>query len=318
MKKEIYLAGGCFWGTEKYLENIPGVLSTEVGYANGDTENPTYEEVCRNNTGHAEAVKVEYDDNKIGLSFILSLYYDVINPISKNRQGNDIGKQYRTGIYFTDEKDEEVIFASIDNLQKGYNEKIAIEVKPLANYYKAEEYHQKYLNKNPGGYCHIGVDKFEKAEKAVDISKKYVKKTRDELKASLNEMQFDVTQSNGTEPPYRNEYFDTFEEGIYVDITTGEPLFLSDDKFESGCGWPSFSRPIDSKLIKNITDKSHGMVRTEVRSSNGDAHLGHVFEDGPADQGGLRYCINSASLRFIPKEKMEEEGYGEYLSILQR
>jgi len=316
MKKEIYLAGGCFWGTEKYLENIPGVLSTEVGYANGDTENPTYEEVCRKNTGHAEAVKVEYDDNKIGLPFILDLYYDVINPISKNRQGGDIGTQYRTGIYFTDEKDEEAILASIDSLQKGYNEKIAIEVKPLANYYKAEEYHQKYLDKNPGGYCHIGVDKFEKAEKAVDTSKKYVKKTWDELKASLNEMQFDVTQNNGTEPPYRNEYFDTFEEGIYVDITTGEPLFLSDDKFESGCGWPSFSRPIDSKLIKNITDRSHGMMRTEVRSSNGDAHLGHVFEDGPADQGGLRYCINSASLRFIPKEKMEEEGYGEYLSIL--
>lgn len=316
MKKEIYLAGGCFWGTEKYLQNIPGVLSTEVGYANGDTENPTYEEVCRKNTGHAEAVKVEYDDNKIGLPFILELYYDVINPISKNRQGGDIGTQYRTGIYFTDEKDEEAILASIDNLQKGYKEKIAIEVKPLANYYRAEEYHQKYLDKNPGGYCHIGVDKFEKAEKAVDISKKYAKKTRDELKASLNEMQFDVTQNNGTEPPYRNEYFDTFEEGIYVDITTGEPLFLSDDKFESGCGWPSFSRPIDSNLIKNITDRSHGMVRTEVRSSNGDAHLGHVFEDGPADQGGLRYCINSASLRFIPKEKMDEEGYGEYLGML--
>lgn len=316
MKKEIYLAGGCFWGTEKYLQNIPGVLSTEVGYANGDTENPTYEEVCRKNTGHAETVKVEYDDNKIGLPFILDLYYDVINPISKNRQGGDIGTQYRTGIYFTDEKDEEAILASIDNLQKSYKEKIAIEVKPLVNYYKAEEYHQRYLDKNPGGYCHIGVDKFEKAEKAVDISKKYVKRTRDELKASLNEMQYDVTQNNGTEPPYRNEYFDTFEEGIYVDITTGEPLFLSDDKFESGCGWPSFSRPIDSKLIKNITDKSHGMVRTEVRSSNGDAHLGHVFEDGPADQGGLRYCINSASLKFIPKEKMEEEGYGEYLSML--
>ncbi|PWJ46997.1 peptide-methionine (R)-S-oxide reductase MsrB [Faecalicatena contorta] len=316
MKKEIYLAGGCFWGTEKYLQNIPGVLSTEVGYANGDTENPTYEEVCRKNTGHAEAVKVEYDDSKIGLPFILDLYYDVINPISKNRQGGDIGTQYRTGIYFTDEKDEEAILASIDNLQKSYKEKIAIEVKPLANYYKAEEYHQKYLDKNPGGYCHIGADKFEKAEKAVDTSKKYVKKTQDELKASLNEMQFEVTQNNGTEPPYRNEYFNIFEEGIYVDITTGEPLFLSDDKFESGCGWPSFSRPIDSKLIKNITDRSHGMVRTEVRSSNGDAHLGHVFEDGPADQGGLRYCINSASLRFIPREKMEEEGYGEYLSML--
>lgn len=318
MKKEIYLAGGCFWGTEKYLENIPGVLSTEVGYANGNTMNPTYEEVCYRNTGHAETVKVEYDDHEVGLPFILELYYDVINPVSINRQGGDVGTQYRTGIYFTDEEDEAAILDSVSNLQKRYKERIAIEVKPLENYCRAEEYHQKYLDKNPGGYCHIGSDKFAKAEKAVDTSKKYVKKTLDELKASLNEMQFGVTQHSETEPPFRNEYFDTFEEGIYVDITTGEPLFLSDDKFESGCGWPSFSRPIDSGLIKDVTDRSHGMLRTEVRSSRGDAHLGHVFEDGPAEQGGLRYCINSASLKFIPKGKMEEEGYGEYLSMLGR
>lgn len=316
MKKEIYLAGGCFWGTEKYLGNIPGILSTEVGYANGNTENPTYEQVCYHSTGHAEAVKVEYDDSVIGLPFILQLYYDVINPVSINRQGGDVGSQYRTGIYFVDEKDEPVIRASIDELQKKYKEKIAIEVMPLKQYSRAEEYHQKYLDKNPGGYCHIGTDKFEKAEKAVDVSRKYSKKSQEELKERLTDLQFEVTQNSATEHPFQNEYYDEFREGIYVDITTGEPLFVSADKFESGCGWPSFSRPIDSSLISDYVDTSFGRMRTEVRSRNGDAHLGHVFEDGPKELGGLRYCINSASLRFIPKEEMEREGYGSYLKLL--
>ncbi len=316
MNKEIYLAGGCFWGTEKYLQNIPGVLFTEVGYANGNTENPTYEQVCYNNTGHAETVKVKYNDSVIGLSFILQLYYDVINPVTINRQGGDVGSQYRTGIYFVDVMDEAVIRASIDELQKKYKEKIAIEVMPLKQYSRAEEYHQKYLDKNPGGYCHIGTDKFEKAENAVDVSKKYKKRSQEELKAHLTDLQFEVTQNSATEHPFHNEYYDEFRDGIYVDITTGEPLFVSADKFESGCGWPSFSRPIDPGLISDNVDTSFGRVRTEVRSSNSDSHLGHVFEDGPQELGGLRYCINSASLRFIPKEEMEREGYGSYLKFL--
>lgn len=152
----------------------------------------------------------------------------------------------------------------------------------------------------------------------MDTNKRFVKKPLDELKKTLNEIQFAVTQNSATEPPFQNEYYDKFEEGIYVDITTGEPLFISDDKFESGCGWPSFSKPIDANLLVNITDKSHGMIRTEVRSRNGDSHLGHVFEDGPMDRGGLRYCINSASLKFIPKETMEREGYGEYLKLFSK
>ncbi|WP_324823958.1 peptide-methionine (R)-S-oxide reductase MsrB [Sinanaerobacter sp. ZZT-01] len=316
MKKEIYLAGGCFWGTEKYFESIPGVLSTEVGYANGGTENPTYEEVCYNDTGHAETVKVEYEESKIGLPYLLELYYDAINPVSVNRQGGDIGQQYRTGIYFTNGADEPVIHDSIKKLQEKHREKIAIEVKPLLNYYRAEEYHQNYLDKNPGGYCHIDTDQFEKAKHAADVSRIYPKREQDELKKSLSDLQFTVTQNGNTEPPFQNEFFNEFREGIYVDITTGEPLFLSSDKFESGCGWPSFSKPIDAEKLIDVTDKSYGMVRTEVRSKNSDAHLGHVFKDGPVDKGGLRYCINSASLRFIPKEKMEIEGYGDYLNRL--
>ena len=314
-KKEIYLAGGGFWGTEQYLQNIPGILATEVGYANGNTEHPTYEEVCRHNTGHAETVKVEYEDTVIGLPYILELYYDVINPVSINRQGGDVGSQYRTGIYYTDAKDAPVIEESIKKLQNHYQEKIAIERLPLENYYKAEEYHQKYLDKNPGGYCHIGADKFEKAKKAVDKDKKFAKKSENELKQELSKEQFEVTQNSATEAPFQNEYYNEFREGIYVDITTGEPLFMSADKFDSGCGWPSFSKPIETEMIKELLDTSYGRIRTEVRSSHGDAHLGHVFTDGPKETGGLRYCINSASLRFIPKEKMEEEGYGAYLGL---
>jgi peptide-methionine (S)-S-oxide reductase/peptide methionine sulfoxide reductase msrA/msrB len=169
--KEIYLAGGCFWGTEKYLANIGGIIETNVGYANGNTENPTYEEVCHHNTGHAETVKVIYDPKQIRLEYILTLYYDVINPTSVNRQGNDIGSQYRTGIYYVDSNDVETILASIKELQTKYEKTIAIEVLPLQNYYIAEEYHQKYLDKNPQGYCHIGVDKFEKAKLAKDDMK---------------------------------------------------------------------------------------------------------------------------------------------------
>ncbi|MGE5627377.1 MAG: peptide-methionine (R)-S-oxide reductase MsrB [Solirubrobacterales bacterium] len=318
MKKEIYFAGGCFWGTEKYLENIQGVVSTEVGYANGNTSNPTYEEVCHYNTGHAEAVKVEYDNEKISLPFLLELYYEVINPVSINRQGNDIGTQYRTGIYFIDHEDESVILESINNLQKKYKEKLAIEVEPHKNYTRAEEYHQKYLNKNPNGYCHIRLDKFNQVKKAIDPAHRFKKKTEAELEKTLDSLQFAVTQKNGTEPPFKNEYYNLFKEGIYVDVTTGEPLFVSTDKFESGCGWPSFSKPIDDSLILEVTDKSHGMLRTEVRSKIGNAHLGHVFPDGPKERGGLRYCINSASLRFIPKESMEQEGYGDYIRILEK
>ncbi len=313
-RKEIYLAGGCFWGLEKYLENIPGVLNTEVGYANGKTENPSYEQVCRENTGHAETVHVSYDADRISLSGLLDLFYQVIDPTSLNRQGNDVGSQYRTGIYYIDQEDLPLIAASLDRLQGKYDKKIAIEVCHLINYFKAEEYHQKYLDKNPGGYCHIPSSYFESAKKASVDPYLYPVQDKDVLKEMLSPMQYDVTMKNGTEPPYQNEYWDNFEEGIYVDITTGEPLFSSKDKFEA-CGWPSFAKSIDPASVKTKSDFSHSMIREEVRSRTGDIHLGHVFDDGPKDRGGLRYCINSAALRFIPKSRMDEEGYGRYLEL---
>ena len=310
--KQIYLAGGCFWGVEKYLSLIPGVLETEAGYANGDIENPTYEDVCSGTTGFAETVRVKYNADKISLSEILDLYYQVIDPTSINKQGNDTGDQYRTGVYYVDDADQYIITGSLALLGESLEKPIAIENKKLENFYPAEEYHQDYLDKNPRGYCHISAKQFEIA-KSYDSEKAKEKN----LKTRLTDLQYDVTQNGATERAFKNEYYNNFEPGIYVDIVDGTPLFVSTDKFESGCGWPSFSRPIDDALIEKLTDNSFGMARTEVRSSSVNSHLGHVFDDGPNELGGLRYCINSASLRFIPKDKMEEEGYGNYIDLIK-
>ncbi|ADY54840.1 Peptide methionine sulfoxide reductase msrB [Syntrophobotulus glycolicus DSM 8271] len=314
---DLYLAGGCFWGMEKYLASVRGVISTQTGYANGHTEHPSYEEVCHDHTGHAETVYVHYDPEILPLEFLLELYFEAVDPTSVNRQGGDRGVQYRTGIYYVDEQDRPLIERSILKLQKRYDTPLAIEVKPLDNFYPAEEYHQKYLDKNPGGYCHIAPDKFRKAAQAMVNPASYYLSDTELLHQSLTKTQYEVTQNSATESPFRNEYFDHFEPGIYVDITTGEPLFVSSDKFQSGCGWPSFSAPIDPNVIREKPDRSHGMIRTEVRSRVGDAHLGHLFQDGPRESGGLRYCINSASLRFVPKKDMEREGYGYLLGLIK-
>ena len=315
--KTIYLAGGCFWGTEKYLSALEGVVTTEVGYANGRTENPSYEDVCYKNTGHAETVKVEYDANVLPLKDLLILFYEVIDPISINRQGNDVGTQYRTGIYYIDETDLPIIKDSLKELKREYPVPLAIEVEPLSNYYTAEEYHQKYLDKNPGGYCHIGEAEFANAKALQAEKKPYQVKSKEELQKTLTPLQYEVTQNSATEAPFQNEYYNNFKEGIYVDITTGEPLFVSTDKFESGCGWPSFSKPINPDLVQELKDSTLGMQRIEVRSKTGDAHLGHVFPDGPSELGGLRYCINSASLQFIPKDEMAAKGYGYLLPLVE-
>lgn len=321
-QKEIYLAGGCFWGTEHFMKQIRGVGATQVGYANSAVANPTYQQVCDGRTGAAETVKVVYCPDQVGLPLLLRLYFKTIDPTSLNRQGNDFGTQYRTGIYYTDALDRPVIEEAVNELARQYRRPIAVEVAPLDNFYPAEGYHQDYLDKNPGGYCHINPVLFEVARQAnpepADAALPvYRRPDAARLKEMLSAEQYAVTQQNATEPPFLNAYWDECREGIYVDITTGEPLFMSTDKFDSGCGWPSFSKPIGKGVIEERPDTSHNMRRVEVRSKTGDAHLGHVFHDGPRERGGLRYCINSASLRFVPKEQMAAEGYGAYLPLLE-
>lgn len=310
--KTIYLAGGCFWGLEAYMERIYGVAEAISGYANGSTENPTYEDVSRKNTGHAETLKVKYDPKRVSLDDLLDYYLLVIDPTSLNKQGNDVGTQYRTGIYFADENDREIIEKKLEAEQKKYKDKIVVEVEKLSNFYEAEAYHQDYLDKNPYGYCHIDL---RKANEIIINKEKYKKPSDDFLRKRLTSIQYNVTQKSDTEQPFSNKYWDSENKGIYVDIVTGEPLFVSSDKFNSGCGWPSFSKPISKDVVKYSGDNSYNMDRVEVRSRAGDSHLGHVFEDGPKESGGLRYCINGAALRFVPLEEMDTEGYG-YLKHL--
>lgn len=312
MLKTIYLAGGCFWGTAHLFSLVSGVSSTTAGYANSIVEDPSYQQVCTGLTQAAETVKVEYDDNIVSLTDLLKLYFKSIDPTSVNRQGGDSGTQYRTGIYYTDAADLPVIDAQVATIQRRNKEKVAVEVMPLKNFYPAEEYHQDYLYKNPAGYCHVDPSLFKEAKalKSGNLSDK------EELRKRLTPLQWEVTQNAATERPFVNEYDHEFRRGIYVDITDGTPLFVSSAKFDSGCGWPAFSRPISQDLIDEMLDTSYGRIRTEVRSSKSGAHLGHVFNDGPMESGGLRYCINSASLRFIPLEDMDKEGYDQYIPLV--
>ena len=312
--EEIWLAGGCFWGLEAYMSRIYGVYDVTSGYGNGNKNNPTYEEVSTGTTGFAETVHVSYDANRVDLKTLLTYYYKVIDPTSINKQENDIGAQYRSGIYYKNESDKTIIDEVTLEVQRKYSTKIVTEVLPLKNYFLAEEYHQNYLEKNPDGYCPINFDSLKDQVITVDI-KKYPKPSDEVLKKKLTDIQYKVTQQNDTENAYSNEYWDNYTDGIYVDVVTGEPLFSSKDKFDSGCGWPSFTKPIVPEVVTFDVDKRYNMVRTEVRSRSGKTHLGHVFDDGPADKGGKRYCINSASIKFIPYDKMEEQNYG-YLKNL--
>lgn len=339
----IYLAGGCFWGLEAFLRRLPGVRDTVVGYANGSTNNPSYRDVCSGSTGYAETVAVTYDRNILPTDILLDGFFEVVDPTSLNRQGNDRGTQYRSGIYWVDEADEASAKAALLRQQAAHTVPIMTEAQPLRNFFPAEDYHQDYLQKNPGGYCHISLGAAEEyasriglaedtpcvptdgrcEQSIIDISAlirehNYTTTPDSVLRQNLTDTQYRVVRENATEHPFSHPYDHTFEPGIYVDITTGEPLFASSDKFDSGCGWPAFSRPIGRDVVEEHLDCSHGMTRTEVRSRIGDTHLGHVFTDGPLDAGGLRYCINGSALRFVALAHMKEEGYGYLIPLIQQ
>ena len=314
VKKEgvdvIYLAGGYFWGIEKLMQSLPGVVSATNGYANGQAGDvPTYQSVSTGLTGYRETVRVEYEPEKVSLDAILFAYFRVIDPTVENAQGNDRGTQYQTGVYYADESARATV-ERVTAIERERHERFVVEIKPLERFYDAEEYHQDYLEKNPGGYCHILPEEINEVSKMVVDPGKYQRPADEVIKTRLSVDQYRVTQEAGTELPFQNEYWDNHERGIYVDVVTGEPLFSSKDKFDSGTGWPSFSRSIDINTFIFLEDTSLGAMRTEVRSRAGNSHLGHIFYNESISPTGTRFCINSAALRFVPYEKMEAEGYG--------
>ncbi len=323
-------AGGCFWCTESDFEKLEGVIEVISAYTGGHIKDPTYEEVGTGATGHTEAVQVVYDPQKITYEELLDHFWKHVDPTDSGGQFVDRGSQYRPGIFYHNEEQRQLAEASKAALEASgqFSKPIVAEITAFEQFYAAENYHQDYYKKSPMRYktyrFYSGRDQFLKAawakpkENASDMSEevKYTKPSDEVLKSKLTQLQYDVTQKEATEPPFNNEYWDSKREGIYVDIVSGEPLFSSTDKFKSGTGWPSFTKPLEPDHIIEKTDTSFFMVRTEVRSKYAGSHLGHVFPDGP-EPTGLRYCINSASLRFIPKEDLEKEGYGKYSKLFE-
>ncbi|QGQ95961.1 peptide-methionine (R)-S-oxide reductase [Paenibacillus psychroresistens] len=307
-------AGGCFWCMVSPFDELPGIIKVVSGYTGGHKENPTYKEVCSETTGHKEAVQITFDPAIFPYKRLLEQYWASVDPTDAGGQFFDRGESYGTAIYYHGEEQRVAAEASKKALEESgrFTKTIVTPILPAVTFYPAEDYHQDYHKKNTSHYKSYrqgsGRDRFIESHWNSEKDKELLKK-------KLTRIQYEVTQNNGTEPAFHNEFWDHKQAGVYVDIVSGAPLFTSLDKFDSGCGWPSFTKPMIPETVEEKVDRTHGMKRVEVRSADSDSHLGHVFNDGPAQTGGLRYCINSAALRFVPKEELDKEGLGSYLPL---